>query len=296
VFDDVKIQVDIAVPKGYNKAKKPFEQYGLLFTPSYIAGKDAIRQYVAEHRNLYLTIDYNILTISNSLHKFHKGNNYSDYTYTDFTHTIEELSDFFSTDLKIATIKKIAWGCNIEVEEPSAVYGSWLSLKNSYPLPMSKGNKTYGAKFNFTDYNLKGYNKTEEVKMHNKVTIPAGLLRIETEVKYMKHLQQKGISISTLSDLYKKQNLETLINTITGKYKGIITKPIMNFTNLSPNEMKLLLSMQDKQYREAVAKNHARSYKEDKRRFKALLTNQKNDSNGKIELMLQDKLTHLINT
>lgn len=292
MFDTLKITAPIDVPPQHFRGNTTFQYNNLTFSPVFIKGTNTVKYFNSTYNNLDLVIRDNQLTISNSFHKFYHGNNYTDYTLSQFKETINTLSDIFSTDITQAQIQKIAWGCNIPHNKPSSIYTNWQSLRGKQPLAMVSKNKQYGNKFHLTNYSFKAYNKTQEVKMHDGITIDDSLLRVEVEVKYLKQLQTKGIAINTVNSLLNPTIYNVLITEFLNTYAAIQHTPQIDYTNLPLNQARILAGMQALKFVEHLKKNHNSTYKKDISTYRKLTIQHTTQS---IDNLLKDKLNYLAN-
>lgn len=79
--------------------KEPFSWNGMLFKSVYGKGNNPyVSKFIANARGLRLDLRNEELTVSNSVHKFLKGINYSDFTFFELLESINLLSDMIKTD------------------------------------------------------------------------------------------------------------------------------------------------------------------------------------------------------
>lgn len=157
--------------------------------------------------NLLITIDDSEISISNSLHKLVKGNNYSDFTFSELLKAIELIEDITGIAAKEFTLKKLEFALNIETSKPAYKYLEMFSdFKGKEFDKMRWGAFWYGIKYFFTEYALKVYDKTEFAKRKDGETTGKNILRFE--IQYNR--QRKIPIVKTLSDLKNSENLKAL--------------------------------------------------------------------------------------
>ncbi|HRP33932.1 MAG TPA: hypothetical protein PKV73_18670, partial [Agriterribacter sp.] len=149
MVDNITLVKDCKPPPQFYKAKeKPFEYKGCIYSPKFNNGQ--IVRYEGQIKNIRLFMYPEKVYLLNSLHKFHKGNNYSDFTKSELRAAIE------------AIVKKIEYGCNVSTDAANAIY-SLQSYKGKDYQPMAKNGIRYGAACEFAQYRIKGYNKPFQV-------------------------------------------------------------------------------------------------------------------------------------
>jgi hypothetical protein len=301
MFDEIPILTKInPPPQVLNQIPEPFIYNNLCFTPKYLHFKEnpqknpIIQYYYTELNNLRIQMNYNELFIFNSWHKFFKGNNHSDYTFSDFINTAENLEEIF----KIQNIRnskiicRLAFGCNIEMNSEK-IYPNWIMYKRKRPNSMTAKGKQYGACFDMTDYKIKGYNKTMEVSIHNKQSLEKDLFRIEFETR-IRHLKQQKIYISTVNDLYNKDNLRLLTNNLINKYSNIINKTSMNLGYLTTQQICKMAIMETPKYREYIKKHHNLTFKRFFKEYKIITQQDKESTKNDVKNAIKDKFFSLI--
>src|SRR5688572_20689289 len=84
-----------------NKTKETFYWKGILFKPVYGKGNEEfIKKYIGDYKELRFELENENLSVSNSLHKFYKGNNYTDFSFTEIKAAISELCNFLQMEAK----------------------------------------------------------------------------------------------------------------------------------------------------------------------------------------------------
>jgi len=273
MFDNIQIELIIDSPPReiYRQKAEPFMCMGLYFIPKYSVDGNVIH-YQSNIKNLIIRIHGNKLIIKNSIHKFHKGNNYSDFYIADLESAICLLSEMLDMNLLEAEVKKIEYGCNIPVDAPENIYNGLIGYQRGYFTPMFDKAREYGKKQYSTDYNIKLYDKQFEVLKHSKKSINP-LTRFEKEIKNMRYLRKKGIAIYYLSDLLKKDIWEALKSDLLQTFKKIQKKPVVSFQNLNITEIKEYAICSNTEIVPYVKKNHSRSYARYKKKFDSISEN-----------------------
>lgn len=280
MYDTIKIVHQLnQLPKQIEKGcKEPFEWYGLLWIPKFNKF-GSLTTYYSELKNLNLSIrDYEI-TITNSLQKFYMDNNYNPFTYNQVVDAFEQLDNYLPFNIYEAAVKKIAMGMVIQ-EAANPILNTWLSFSNKKAFPMLSRNKMYGLKYFLTEYDVKGYNKTTEVKHHNNINLNQPYFRFEVEVKRINNLNRgkNQIGIYTVQDLLNPIKYEKLANILIDKYNKIEKKPTINLNETSLKEKRLIASFKDFDVLNSIKKQHPDSYKKDRKEYKSLLNKLNNNS------------------
>jgi len=267
MFDNIQIVLSIDSPPRelYGDKIEPFVWLGLSFTPRYSGGGN-LMYYQSNIEKLIIRIRGNQLILKNSIHKFYKGNNYSDFHLSEFQSAISLLSELLGFDLLEAEVKKIEYGCNIPVEKPENIYNGLIGYQRGYFNPMLDNAREYGKKQYSTDYNIKLYDKQFEVAKHNGTKINP-LARFEKEIKNMRYLRKMGIAVYSVNDLLKKEIWQALKNDLVRTFDRINKKPVVDFRCLSLDEIKAYAICSNKQIIPHVKKAHSRSYARYKKKF-----------------------------
>lgn len=179
-----------------------------------------ITHYATEYKNLYLQIRNEKLYVSNSLHKLYKGNNYSDFSYSEIVESIDIIEEITGIKPTKFTVSRLEFGLNISVKlNVYTLLDCIKTYKKRYGFMSTiEGNKTHAKSCTVNEATLKVYNKTFQVKNVDKVTIPENILRIE--IVYQKN--RVIPNIQTLEDLRNPQRLIGLVERMK-KIIGCIT-------------------------------------------------------------------------
>lgn len=276
------------------KCPTPFEYLGLIFSPRY-SGSD-IKGYHASLDNLSLFLSFSGLTVSNSIHKYSKGNNYSDFTFQDVCVAIKTLEQKLRFKAQEAVLKKFEFACNI-VFDAKDTYSRWLSYKGTTPQVMMKNNKVYGTKIYKTDYTIKGYDKSYETKVNARQNLDASIFRFELAVKNLRFINRTrgGLKLHTLADLVNVNNVQLLADKLIQMHRDIKKEAYIDNSSLSPEQTRFIAYCENPKATQIMKVNHPSTYKRDQKKYKELLVKCSNSSiDEQVALSIEDKLQYLI--
>jgi len=159
-----------------------------------------------------------------------------------------------------STIHYVAVGTVIE-EEAKPILNPWLSLNGKQPIPMLGANKQYGKKFYLTDYTVKGYDKTFEVKTHERIKIGKSIFRFELEI-YTRNLNKRknSIGIYTVKDLIDKAKYQMLADELLSKYDKIEKQQSIPLSELNNKEKEVLALFQNQEILQQYKIDHSETY------------------------------------
>lgn len=224
MFDNIDIEA--AIPD-YIQSRIVIDRHskdvwlgGIVLVPVKCLKTRIVTKYKAQIENLHITYFHRTSTIrvSNSIHKFAKGNNYSDMSFSELLHALQKIVEITGIDLEHWSIKKLEIGFNIETEKKGTEYLSLFStFKNKTPDKMRNDAFWYGVKWFFTEYNIKIYDKTAEVKRHDRVLLDTNILRFEIAINRFRKIP----FVKFLSDLQDKNKLRSLFDFFRSEVKRI---------------------------------------------------------------------------
>lgn len=213
----------------------PFERKGLKFYPKYKKGK--LIGFESEYKDLRVILYYDKIQLSNSLHKFYKGNNYSDFTHSELTKAIQEICQMFEIETEYWEIKKMEFGFNILTLKPAKEYiALFLEYKEREFEKMKHKLTDYGRKCFMYEYALKVYDKSLQCKAMDSVKISDKTLRVEFCYNQKRKLPKQ---IKTLADLMDKDKFKELFKDLNEAFTKVIYNDEVDFTN-STNEERIL--------------------------------------------------------
>jgi hypothetical protein len=101
------------------------------------------------------------IKLSGSLHKYWHQNNWQDFTYSEFIESIHELYSLLNINPKSNRIRSIEFGVNIETtHQPKKILNSIISKNGVSPEIRNYLNRGYLKRFNYSQYQVKIYDKS----------------------------------------------------------------------------------------------------------------------------------------
>lgn len=186
--------------------------------------------------NLLFTITENEIIITNSLHKFIKGNNYSDFTFSELLYAIELIEDITGVNANVFIIKKMEFAINIETPQPAYQYlERFSSFKGKEFDKMRIGAFWYGIKYFFTEYNLKIYDKSELTKRIDKEKIDKNILRFEIQYNRIRKIP----IVNNLSELKDPEILKAIFKEFIETIENIKCSGDEDFSLITAREREL---------------------------------------------------------
>jgi hypothetical protein len=246
MVDYIKIVALIDTLFSYNSFK-PFEWRSLMFYPKFTKGK--LRGFESEYNGFRVFLYYDRIELSNSIHKFYKGNNYTDFTLSELKDTINTICVKFGIEANRWNIKKLEFGFNILTPKKADHYLNLIyQYKNREFEKMKAKHLTYGKKCFMSEYAIKIYDKYVQTKIMYSVIIPENTLRVEFCYNQKRKLPKQ---IKTLSDLQDKEKFKELYNDLNEAINIIIfndevdvtsstiEERILFFASFNPNLLKV---------------------------------------------------------
>ena len=279
MYDTLKIKHQvIQLPKEViEQQEQPFFWKGLKWIPIFNKKTNQVKAYETNVSNLKLELKGNTISCNNSLQKWYMGNNYELFTYSAVVKALSKLDSVLPFNVYKANIHYLAVGTVIE-EEAKPILDPWLSLNGKQPIPMLGANKQYGKKFYLTDYNVKGYDKTFEVKTHDRNTIGKSIFRFELEI-YTRNLNNRknSIGIYTVKDLIDKEKYQMLADELMSKYEKIEKQQTIPLSQLTNKEKEVLALFQNQEILQQYKIDHSETFSNRRKvynRIKKLSNNQ----------------------
>jgi len=201
------------------------EETGLIHFPKY-----------AEYKNLRFKIsESNRVEITGSLHKYYKGENFSDFTYYELWECIKDLSEKLHFNPFEARLHNLEFGVNVStLFNPYEFCGRVIAYKNeSFTRFRTSGKTSLKIGFEMTKqwYDIKIYDKGKQyLKSEN-------ILRFEVKANKMEFL--KSIGIYFLSDLLNTSKLIELGKILNEVFAELIILEEVKTSELSMNENKI---------------------------------------------------------
>ena len=288
MYDTLKITYQVThLPKEViAQQESPFFWKGLKWIPIFNKKTNQVKAYETTVSNLRLELKGNIISCNNSLQKWYMGNNYEPFSYTEVVKAIKKLNQILPFNVYEAKVILLAVGIVIEAEA-KPILNTWLSLNGKTPIPMLGANKQYGKKFYFTDYTVKGYDKTFEVKTHNHIKIGKPIFRFELEI-YTRNLNNRknAIGIYTVKDLIDKKKYKMLADELLNKYEKIDKQQAIPLSQLTNKEKEILALFQNKEILQQYKEDHYESYRKKRTTYNKI----KKQSNSQFLSCIKQKL------
>ena len=259
-----------------SKNKQPFYWREILFKPVFGNGNDVfISKYTADIRGLRLGLRENQLVISNSLHKFFKGNNYSDFTRSELIQSIDLLSDILGIKSTLIMPAIIEYGINEKISDIDNYLNSILNYKGKQIGVMRKKSSEYGRKLEMEQVYIKAYDKTKETWFHYKqrLTIDnSNLLRAEIGLIGKKQLS----FIPNLNALKNIDTLKILQKKLLYYFEFIELNESYNLNNISNRDLELLHAGQNPLFWKDYKKVNYECSKKRKQQYKKICSDKRN--------------------
>jgi hypothetical protein len=165
--------------------------------------------YKAQEANLLFTLANQTLRINNSLHKFIAGENYTDFSASQLKTAVEKIEELTGMASEKMLLHTCELALNIETELPANEYLDKFSMYRFKEFDkMRDGSVIYGIKCILSEYSIKIYDKTLQVKLQSGKVIDRNIMRFE--VQYQKSRRLAGIHF--LSDLLKEDKMIIAFN------------------------------------------------------------------------------------
>lgn len=151
-------------------------------------------------------------SMNGSLHKhYNKGlHNADDYYLSHFKKTLNSLYDNFGLNPDITLVNGLEFGVNVKLPfSPNHLIQKIILYKSN-----SGSSKCYYKEFEYDNYSVKIYNKSEltDIEPYHSENI----LRIEIKVNKMIYLKKQGIYCKVISDLLDGSILKSLEKMLIG--------------------------------------------------------------------------------
>lgn len=219
-------------------------------------------------KNLLFTLKGDVLIISNSLHKFHKGNNYSDFSFLDLQVMIREIENLTGINAEYFEIRKLEFALNIEtINKPYLYLPMFSDYKGKeFDKMKTKTGFWYGNKYKLSEYALKVYDKSEMIKRNEGIKLELNLLRFETEYSRVRKIP----NIKTLADLKNKDNLQIIFNELINQVERLNCIGNEDFSNVSSRDREMYFAGQASRFWIAENMLNKETAKDKKKRYKAI--------------------------
>lgn len=175
------------------------------------------------------------IEIRGSLHKYWKGENFSDFTYSDLNKCLNDLQEKFNIHPQEARLSNVEFGVNVSPMFNPYEFCESLIAYRGKPFERMKtrgGKPNIGFECWLNQYSVKLYDKGKQyLKSENK-------LRIEIPVCRMAYLSEVGLR--TLADLREKSILKALERVLIKCYaEVVIDDETVKGARLTANEKRI---------------------------------------------------------
>ncbi|WP_372745284.1 hypothetical protein [Lutibacter sp.] len=219
------------------------------------------------------------------------NNNYQPFTYSQVVEAFEILNQILPFNVYDALVTRIAIGLSFE-ENAKKIYNEWNYYLGKPPMQMQDKNKIYGAKFHLTDYYIKGYDKTYQVKSKDRINLNKPYFRYEIEgkTKFFNSKTNK-ININTVADLVNEGKYIKLCNMLVDRYNMIEKTAKIDYSECTFKEKKLIAYMGNPNIKQSVNNQHFESFKKDRTTINKLI---KDKCDNKYQNIILDKINQQI--
>lgn len=253
-----------------------------------------IIKYQCQYKNLLLTLNERELIVTNSLHKLIKGNNYSDFRFSELMSAVNEIESITGISASEFKIRKLEFAINITVPIQATDYLTKFSDYKGREFDKMRDNQLwYGIKYIFTEYCLKIYDKSRQVKIADRIDINQNILRFEVVYNSIRKLS----TINNLAELKDLKKINQLFSQFISIIKKINCIGNEDFTNFQNAERERYFAGQNPEYWKSLKSHNINTYKTNKKRY-IDIQNKVNakDLSEDFENDLTVKFNHLINS
>lgn len=270
-----------------------FAKVGTLSLVPYISPiTNEIERYVKDYNNLRFVLNGSRLSISNSLHKFYKRNNYTDFSFSEIKSAIKNIESLTGISASHFNIAKLEFGLNIIVGKVQNYYLTrFIDYKGKEFDKMKNKACQYGVKAQLTEYALKVYDKSEQVKRVDRVKVQENLMRIE--IQYFR--KRRVPLISTLADLTIKENYSGLLDEMLSILSKVNFSDEADFRDVRSRDREMYFAGQVCRFWEIEKEVNKETYKKKKRRYREIQKKVKKENLlDEFRPIIVDKFNYLI--
>lgn len=270
MIDNISIKTPIDSPLINISQKRPeiFKVGKLELIGVNCSKSREIIKYELTFKNLYFSVKGDVLFIRNSLHKFCKGNNYSDFTHSELIESIRYIEYLTEISADNYLINKLEFGMNILPSfSPLQELESIGDFKGYCPAPMISRPTIYGKKFYLTQYALKLYDKKFQVYKMDGIKIKYELLRVEMEYGRRDKLPE---GIVRLEDLKRPSALRLLLGELCKNIDRIRLTGNEDFSGLRGRDVELYFAGLNRQFWNNLEKGNINTFESRKKRFREI--------------------------
>lgn len=302
MVDNIGFSIKRDVSKIVNGRKEAFMLWAILFIPFFNKIGD-LKYFKGFLNNLQIKLNpySNKIFITNSLHKYKHGCNYTDFPLSQLKETIYELSDLLHENLLDANVNQTECGCNIIVPDSNASWKRVKSYNSKSFEPITSYSKTYGSSSFFKQYTVKAYNKTAATLSRKKeigpFPVPQNLFRWEVAYRRMAALYNRKVPIPIYKgeDLIDIEKMQYLCDDVVAKYNDSIKACSPNLNGLSLKQITALSRIGNADISSIMKENHPDTYKCDRNIYNKIIKQAQLDAENDGKL-IQEKMCELLNS
>ena len=183
--------------------------------------------------------------VENSPHRFYHGHNGGNFTRSDVAAAIEKLSDTLGFDVSLCEVRRVEIGVNVLPTAPNGVQEALRALqayKDKSFTKWERGTAVTGAKRLLTEYELKCYDKSLELKRQH-VTLASPTLRWEIASKKIAYVRRLGVV--TVADLATPSFFKAGGDELVARLEACSFAEQLNYSLLTGDELEALALVQN---------------------------------------------------
>lgn len=242
------IKIEAKIDRIYSENQyEPFGWNGIEFKPVFHkVAMVLLKGFEGEFLGLRVLVVRETIQVSNSLHKFFRGNNYGDLGFKELKKAIGVLCERFGIEPKGWIIKKMEIGFNLKTPKAALHYVDlFAKFKGKEFDKMRDIIKVYGRRCYMSEYSLKVYDKSSQTKLMYGTVVPDNILRLE--ISYNQHRKlPKGIF--SLADILDGTIIKLAFDDLYRTYSKVEFKDEWDFTGSTEEERRLLFASMDVEY------------------------------------------------
>jgi len=246
-----------------------------------------------KHLEIKIYLSNSYVIFKGSLHKYYCGNNYGQFTFSDFQNCLEMLNKDFGIQPKRTIIKRFEFGLNLDLDfDPKDIASRFIAYKRERFSPMKKGKNgiVLGSASIMDRWKIKIYSKSDHYGLKGNI--------LRFEVVVMKMVQMHKIwklKIKSLSDLNSRISWGKLGEILAKTYSQILLNEVFNESRLNKKELILHLRYRNPDSFERTSKKMNRNtYGNQIKRFKAIQTTFGDGLRDRIKSNIESTLCSLI--
>lgn len=253
LVDTIKGFINVDTPTWLlDKPPEAIQFMGHDFWPIWVNGR--LTKYMSIQDGLRLTLaPSGKLYVANSLHKFYKGNNYSDFNFSEVKESVDVLANTIGFNPKDLILTRVDFGVNITANPiPEARNWKGILTREAEPIKSRVTKRIVGSKIELADWSIKIYDKKREVYDNDGLKIDGPLTRIEASINRLRSIQKRSspINIYSLDDLKSPNVMKQLATDLMTKYRSIEKANSLDWESLSWSQIKVALITTHPEFRQ----------------------------------------------